>query len=92
MVFPVLCLDLVGSYRAELGAAVCASSLVPLATEVAVVIWLLWLLLQGSKVTSVPITEAVAEVLAPGVKRKLLGKPGLQPHPSLHSSWSMLPN
>lgn len=48
---------------------------------------LLWLLLQGSKVTSVPITEAVAEVLAPGVERKLLGKPGLQPHPSLHSSW-----
>lgn len=53
---------------------------------------LLWLLLQGSKVTSVPIAEAVAKVLAPGVKRKLLGKPGLQPLPSPHSSWSVLPN
>lgn len=58
-------------------AAICASCPVLLATEVAAVVVLLWLLLQGSKVTSVPITEAVAEVLALVVKRKLLGKPGL---------------
>lgn len=73
-------------------AAVCASCPVSPAAEVAAVVGLLWLLLQGAKVTSVPITEAVAEVLAPGVKRKLLGKSGLQPHCSLHSSWSVLPN
>jgi len=56
-----------------------ASCPLPLAADVAGVFRLCWLLLQGSKVTSVPITEA--EVLALGMKRKLLGKPGVRPPP-----------
>lgn len=66
-------LDLMGSKSRAGSCSPSASCPLPLAADVAVVAKLLWLLLQGSKVTSVPITGAVAEVLALGAKQKLLG-------------------